>query len=476
MQMASLSPSDSVQIDATGEPVTLLTISTTHRPATDLGFLLHKHPERVFSFTLPMGQAQVFYPEAGEERCTVAVLVDLDPVDLSRGRTGQGSGAPLEPYVNDRPYIASSFLTGALREAFGTAMSGRSKERQQLADTALPFEVQLPALPSRSGPDLAGRLFGPLGYLIEAHPLPLDTHFPEWGDSPYLDLKLSGTVQLRALLAHLTVLIPVLDDAKHYFVDEGETERLQRMGEGWLEAHPEREPIVRRALKHQRDLMRLAAVKFGPPEDMTAEPTAPSLNAQRFAAVEAELVASGAARVLDLGCGEGHLLKPLLANPQFREVLGMDVSPRELKRAERYLRLDELPPTVRACLTLMQGSLTYHDARLRGYDAAALVEVIEHLDEARLWTLERVVFGDARPGTVVVTTPNAEYNARYVFLNEGEARHQHHRFEWDRRAFQDWAARVGETFGYSVTFRPIGGEDPVLGPPTQMAVFVGENP
>ena len=454
----------------------LLTLTTTHQPATDLGYLLHKHPDRVFSFTLPSGHAHVFYPEVTVERCTAALLVELDPVELSRGRANAGSGAPLEPYVNDRPYAASSFLTGALREAFGTAMSGRSKERQELANRELPFEVHLPALPVGGDPELVHRLFGPLGYAVEARPLPLDDHFPEWGDSLYLDLKLSGTVQLKALLAHLTILIPVLDDAKHYFVDEGEIERLHRLGEGWLETHPERDLILRRALKHQRDLLRLAKVKFKLAEHVVAEPAAPSLNAQRLAAVEAELVASGAARVLDLGCGEGHLLKPLLANPQFREVLGMDVSSRELKRAERYLRLDELPPTVRARLTLIQGSLTYRDARLRGYDAAALVEVIEHLDEGRLWTLERVVFGDARPGTVVVTTPNAEYNARYAFLGEGEARHQDHRFEWNRETFRAWADRVGETFGYGVTFKPVGEEDAVLGSPTQMAVFARKNP
>jgi len=466
--MAARRPPASVETDITEEPFMLLTLTTTHRPATDLGFLLHKHPERVFTFSLSAGQGQVFFPEASEERCTAALLVQLDPVELSRGRTGQG-GAPLEPYVNDRPYAASSFLTGALREAFGTAMGGRSKERQVLADQALPFEVRLPALPSRGGPDLAGRLFGPLGYAVTARPLPLDERFPEWGDSPYLDLTLEGTMQLKALLAHLSVLIPVLDDARHTFVDEGEIERLERLGAGWLAVHPERELILRRSLKHQRDLLRLAREKFGEAEE--AQPVAPSLNAQRLAAVEAELVASGAARVLDLGCGEGHLLKLLLANPQFREIVGMDVSVRELRRAERYLHLDDLPPTVRSRLTLLQGSLTYRDARLRGFEAAALVEVIEHLDEARLWTLERVVFGDARPGTVVVTTPNAEYNARYVFLGEGETRHRDHRFEWDRATFRAWATRVGETFGYGVTFRSVGEEDPALGPATQMAVF-----
>jgi 3' terminal RNA ribose 2'-O-methyltransferase Hen1 len=447
----------------------LLTLTTTHHPASDLGYLLHKHPERVFAFTLPAGRGQVFYTEVSEERCTVAVLVELDPVELSRGRTGQHSGAPLEPYVNDRPYAASSYLTGALREAFGTAISGRSKERQELADTALPFEVHLPALPVRGGADLAQRLFGPLGYTLQARPLPFDEQFPEWGDSPYLDLTISGTVQLKELLAHLQVLIPVLDNAKHYFVSEEEIGRLKRAGEGWLSTHPERELIVRRALKHQQGLLRLAREAGLLPAEAPAVPSVLSLNAQRLAAAFAELLACGAARVLDLGCGEGNLLKLLLAHSQFRTILGMDVSQKELARAERFLRLGELAPVVGERLMLIQGSLTYKDARLRGYEAAALVEVIEHLDEPRLWALERVVFGDARPGTVVVTTPNAEYNARYAL--PGEKRHEDHRFEWSREAFQGWATRVAETFGYAVVFRPVGEVDPHLGPPTQMAVF-----
>ncbi|WP_412026815.1 3' terminal RNA ribose 2'-O-methyltransferase Hen1 [Deinococcus yunweiensis] len=449
----------------------LLTITTTHQPATDLGFLLHKHPERVFAFDLPVGVAHVFYPEAAPERCTVALLVEVDPVALSRGRRGGSSTAPLEPYVNDRPYAASSFLSSALREAFGTAMTGRSRERQELAATPLPFEVQLPALPARGGTDLVARLFGPLGYAVSAVPRLLDDAFPEWGDSPYAAVTLTGTMRLRDLLAHLYVLIPVLDDAKHYYVDEAEIDKLLRHGDGWLEVHPERDLITRRYLKHRRALQRAADAHFADEDDAPALPVGASLNEQRLEAVREELLRSGAASVLDLGCGEGNLLRRLIPERQVTRLLGLDVSPRVLARAREHLRLDELPETIRARVTLTQGSLTYRDARLRGYDAAALVEVIEHLDEPRLWTLERVVFGDARPGTVVVTTPNEEYNATWTRLPAGETRHADHRFEWTRDEFQAWATRVAEEFGYAVTFRDVGPVDPQLGPPTQMAVF-----
>lgn len=448
----------------------LLTLTTTHAPATDLGYLLHKNPARTLTFDLPVGRGHVFYPEASEERCTVALLVEVDPVVISRGRKGAPANAPLEPYVNDRPYVASSFLSSALREAFGTALTGRSKERPDLAQTPIPLQAHLPALPSRSGLDLAERLFAPLGYQVSAVPRLLDDRFPEWGESPYLDLTLAGTVRLRDLLAHLYVLMPVLDNSKHYYVSEAEIDKLLRHGEGWLEAHPERELITRRYLKHRRALQRAAQAHFAGEEEAEA-PLSPTLNEQRLEAVRRELLRSGAASVLDLGCGEGNLLKRLLPERQFERLLGMDVSPRMLERARENLRLDELPEAYRSRLTLVQGSLTYRDARLQGYDAAALVEVIKHLDEPRLWTLERVVFGHARPGSVVVTTPNEEYNATWGSLPAGETRHADHRFEWTRAQFQAWGTRVGETFGYTVTFQAIGDEDPRLGAPTQMAVF-----
>jgi 3' terminal RNA ribose 2'-O-methyltransferase Hen1 len=459
----------------------LLTMTLTKPPATDLGYLLHKSPGRVHTRALAFGPAHVFYPEAREERCTAALLLDIDPVGLVRGRR---PGPSLEPYVNDRPYVASSFLSVALVDHFGTAMGGRSKERQELADQALPFEVEIPVLPARGGDALVRELFEPLGYAVMSSSYPLDATFPSWGDAPYQSVKLSGEIRVRDLLAHLYVLIPVLDDQKHYWVSAPEIEKLLRRGEGWLPAHPQRELIARRYLARQSNLTREALRQLVVEEDVDpdareadrdAEEAAVeeriSLHDQRIGAVMAALRATGASSVLDLGCGEGRLLSELVKDHAFSKILGVDVSARSLEMAARRLRLERMNERQRERLGLMQGALTYRDDRLAGFDAAVLMEVIEHLEPGRLPALERAVFEFARPKHVVVTTPNAEYNARFEGLPAGGLRHRDHRFEWTRPEFAAWAGSISERFGYAVRHVPIGPEDPELGPPTQMAVF-----
>ena len=460
----------------------LLTITTTHQPATDLGYLLHKNPARLQTEELSFGTGYVFYPEASTERCTAALLIEIDPVALVRGRGPGGEGGQLEQYVNDRPYAANSFLSVAMGRIFATALSGRSKERQELADKAIPFTAHLPVIAARGGEDLVRRLFEPLGYKVEVQGSRLDEKFPEWGESPYVALTLSGTVRLQDLLTHLYVLIPVLDNEKHYWVAQDEIEKLLRRGEGWLPQHPEKDLIVSRYLKRQRHLTRealnrlLADENAGdetddvPVEAETAERT-PSLHSQRLQTVFTVIKATGAKRVLDLGCGEGKLLLLLLAEKQFESILGMDVSWRSLETAKERLRLGELPERQRSRIELIQGSLTYRDQRLSGFDAAAIVEVIEHLDAARLATFERIVFEFARPKHVVLTTPNAEYNTVFETLPAGEFRHGDHRFEWKRPEFERWGAGVAERFGYEVRFEPVGPQDAERGAPTQMAIF-----
>jgi len=457
----------------------LLTITTTHRPATDLGHLLHKHPDRAQAFPVGFGTAHVLYPEAAEDQCTAALLLEVDPVGLVRRGRGPG-GFALAEYVNDRPYVASSFLSVAIVAVFKSAMAGTCKARPELAASPIPLEASLPAVPARGGEAMVHRLFEPLGYAVETEPLPLDPAFPEWGAGRHVALRLRGDVRLADLLNHLYVLLPVLDDDKHYWVDEVEIEKLMRRGEGWLVSHPDRDLIVRRYVKHQKRLYSPALAQLdeaAPPaqddeqsarEDILEERV--SLRDQRLGSVQAVLKASGAGRVLDLGCGPGALLERLMRDG-YHEIVGVDASVRALERAARRLKLDLLPDAQRARLKLLQSPLTYRDRRLRGYDAAVLVEVIEHLDPPRLAAAERNVFGSARPGTVVVTTPNREYNGRWETLPAGQLRHPDHRFEWTREEFATWSHTVAGRNGYRVRHLPIGPEDAEVGPPTQMAVF-----
>ncbi|WP_031465313.1 3' terminal RNA ribose 2'-O-methyltransferase Hen1 [Sciscionella sediminilitoris] len=470
----------------------LLTITTTHRPADELGFLLHKHPERVQRFEVSAGSAHVFYPESGPDRCTAALLLELDPIALARG--SGGDGYTLGQYVNDRPYAASSLFSVALARVFGSAMKGQCAARPELAATALPLELRLPVVPSPGGLTVE-QLFEPLGWSVRTEPIPLDpVAFPEWGDSQYVAVTLTASMRLADALTQLYVLLPVLDNAKHYWVSAEEIDKLVRAGGTWLAHHPEREAITRRYLVRKRRFTEEALERLAELEDSaettegtTEEGTAaegeaaeqhdeaeqrdPSLAQQRRTAILAALRETGARTVADLGCGEGALLRELLGERALRSILGVDVAPRSLRTAARRLRLDELPQWQRDRIELRQGSVVYAEERLRDYDALVLSEVIEHLDPPRLPAFASAVFGVAHPRTVLVTTPNVEYNVRWDALPAGTKRHGDHRFEWTRAEFAAWAGQVCAEHGYTVRIRPIGPLDADLGAPTQLAIF-----
>lgn len=458
-----------------------LSITTTHYPATDLGFLLRKNPARMHETELSFGRALTLYPEASDERCTAALVLEVDPVGLVRGKGD--SGGLMDQYVNDRPYAASSFLAVGMGRAWREAIAGQSKDRQNLADTAIPLEAHVTPLPARGGAGLVRDLFAPLGYEFIVEPIPLDQVRTDWGDSPYVALTLKATTRLSALLTHLYVLIPVLDDRKHYFVGDDELQKLMAKGDGWLAEHPLKELIVSRYLKRRRSLVQdaLAQLAGDEGEAESALDAAPKDTAEeaiekplrlhdlRLDTVAQRLKELGAKRVLDLGCGEAKLIRRLVAEKQFEEIVGVEVSSVSLARADE--RLERLPERQRARVKLLQGALIYRDQRLRGYDAAALVEVIEHVEPDRLDHLERAVFGDAQPRAVIVTTPNADYNALFPTLPAGQFRHADHRFEWSRVEFEAWCAKIGETYSYGWTAEPLGPLDDAHGAPSQMAVF-----
>ena len=453
-----------------------LSIATSQRPATDLGYLLMKHPDRVHEVELAFGKAVVFFPEASDERCEAVLTLDVDPIGLVRGR-GEGAGL-LDQYVNDRPYAASSFLSVALNRAFRTAMTGQSRERQALADAKIPLELSVCPLPARGGEALLRSLFEPLGWHVELAPVLT-------GDAPsrYVSLTLRGVQRLAEALSHLYVLIPVLDDEKHYWVGDDEVEKLLTKAGAWLADHPSKELIALRYLKKRRGLARAALERLArddtagledaeskeSPEQRLEAPV--RLNDLRMEAVVGVLTEKGVTSVADLGCGEGKLLSRLVRMRQVERIVGLDASSRALAIAADRLGLSTAGGEKANRVKLLHGALTYRDARWSDVDAATLIEVIEHLDAERIPALEQVVFGSARPRLVVVTTPNVEHNVLFAGLAPGAFRHPDHRFEWTRAAFAAWAGSVCGRFGYAVAFRDVGEAHAEYGPPTQMAVF-----
>ncbi len=215
-------------------------------------------------------------------------------------------------------------------------------------------------MPCRGGETILRRLFEPLGYQVAATAIPLDPNFPQWGDSRYVDVTLTATERLRDLLEHLFVLLPVLDDDKHYWVGPEEIEKLLRRGGDWLATHPDRELIARRYLRHDRRLTnealgRLLADEADDPDEAEAAHDAEeeavekriSLNDQRLAAVIDQIREVGGRRVVDLGCGGGALVKRILSDTKAEKILGVDVSYRALEGAARRLHLDTMAPRQR---------------------------------------------------------------------------------------------------------------------------------
>lgn len=461
----------------------LFTITTTRQPATDLGYLLHKHPAKVQEVELAKGTARLFYTEANAERCTLAMAIEVDPIALIRNSGNMTESFSLGQYVNDRPYAASSIFSNALSKCFSSAINGRCKDKPELVDEAMPFEVKIAVLPVRGGEGVLRQLLEPLGYTVHAERHILDSKFPAWGDSRYYTVTLSNTCKLSDLLSHLYVLVPVFDNNKHYWIGEGEVDKLLDKGEGWLDKHPAKDLITRRYLRNlggltKRALLALniddAPIDKDEDENQDSQPVSEKklrLHNQRLEKVKDTLLHTGAKRVLDLGCGEGKLLRLLLPQKQFDFILGMDVSARSIEIAKERLNLEKLSAKYKERIRLIQGALTYRDKRLNGFDAAALVEVIEHLDEPRLEALTANLFGSAKPTHIIITTPNKEYNRMYENMGEDDMRHSDHRFEWTRAEFETWGNGVAEQYGYSVTYKPIGDEDATVGAPSQMAVF-----
>ncbi|QDT17673.1 3' terminal RNA ribose 2'-O-methyltransferase Hen1 [Alienimonas californiensis] len=465
-----------------------LSLATTAPRAADLGFLLQKHPERTFRRELSVGVATVFYPEATDERCEVCLLLEPDPVKLAREAMkhgGSGGGPNSGGYADAKPYLAGSLLSVAIGRCFNSALGGRAKDRVERLTEDWPLTITLPALACRGGPEAVRAAWEPLGYDCDVAALPLDPERPTWGDAAVCRVTLTGAQPIPAVLNHLAVLLPALEGDRHHYVGDAEVEKLLRRGGEWLATHPHRDRLVAFSLKRRGSLVADALEQLDELAESAAptaaeapaappaadSPRGPRLHEQRLDAIVGVLTESarGIASVADLGCGEGKLLRRLIDEPRFDRLIGMDVSAPLLARTADRLHLDR--SGLRDRVALIQGSLTLRDDRLSGFDAAVLCEVIEHLDPHRLDAVAASVFGCAAPGTVVLTTPNREYNAAWETLPAGAFRHGDHRFEWTRAEFAAWTDAVAARYRYAVERRPLGEDHPELGPPSQLAIF-----
>lgn len=461
-----------------------LSIEAQISPGQDLGYLLHKHPDHYYQGKSPVGQVHILYPEVTATTAQVLLLLEVDPVAGVRQKRGHTLG--MDQYVNDRPFVAGSLLSVALAQHLASALNGHSRERPERVQAAIPLKLTLSAVASRGGPELFKTLFEPLGYRwqIQRHPYAegLAEHDME---SPYYTLVLEHCLPLQRALQHLYILLPVLDRYKHYYYNQAEVDKLLRHGEGWLATHPAYKTITYRYLSHRPSLAQEALAQLAPElldenETVTAAGEAQleaplSLNKQRISQViedvnHWQIQDPSVKRLVDLGCGEGQILQALINESQISDIIGVDVSPHELERAERRLKLDRMPEYQQRRLTLYQSSALYVDERLMGADILILVEVIEHLETYQLERLSRVIFGELKARRLWISTPNREYNVLFSMPTD-TLRHHDHRFEWTRTEFSQWCQTQATRYGYQVRFGGIGPEDETHGQPTQYAKF-----
>jgi 3' terminal RNA ribose 2'-O-methyltransferase Hen1 len=441
---------------------------------------------------MSFGEGYVYFQENPQGDNSLSLLVDVDPLATVQGR-GQLSHMD-GLYVNDRAYVPSSLLTSALTKAFGTALSGRCKERPELASTPIDWTVSVPVVTSDWRTEILWSLFGPLGYEVRMAHVEREGHRSSHPDvaSDLTGVKLCTTATMREVLSHLVVLIQVLDQDNHRWLDEQDLDPFMRRVEGWLPEHPYGMFILKRALKHQKHLIKAVIAKFPAIVDSQARISSInsemwdasqleeyadqplSLNRQRFAVVQELIERLQPRSLVDLGCGDGSFIGFLangaLLHPMER-IIGMDVSASELARAKtRMEHLSSLPGR-RTPVEWLLGSLLYRDPRIKGLDMAILIEVIEHIDPWRLPALERQVFGEGGYASIVVTTPNREFNLIYGLSEEHSLRHRDHRFEWTRQEFQEWVQKIASQYGYEWQIQGIGTVSLDHGSPSQMVLF-----
>ncbi|WP_449599513.1 3' terminal RNA ribose 2'-O-methyltransferase Hen1 [Paenibacillus sp. Marseille-Q9583] len=455
-----------------------LIIKATGSGAGMLSHLLAKNPHNLYDRSDKEARVRIVFTAASDEETEAVIYVTPDPIALVKGNTAHND---ITQYINDREFVTSSRFCSYIRPALGTALNGKPKEVfLPWVDHKFQLELSFGPVASNLPDHTIEELFHALGYELEL----------ERGDAVYsFDLKsrssaryirLRGEQTLQTALRQLFILIPALDDDKHYFISDDEIEKIRRYGEGWLDSHPLLALILKRSLRFANLIKQFDGEESSPssekvaitPAEISVEPKI-RLNDLRYAAI-AETVEGLAfnSSIVDFGSGEGKLSARLGSVPGVKQIWAVEPSANsQLRAIDRFSKLEDREGVT--VPTPVTGSLFYFDETLRNKDIMVLCEVIEHIDEHRLARVMETILSEYSPKVLILTTPNKEYNEVYEMESE-EMRHSDHRFEWGRAEFSEWCIRWTSSFDYSVDFKGIGEGSDAFGYPTQMAIFSKE--
>lgn len=441
-----------------------LTIQASGDNVKAISYLLSKNPDNLYERNHKGHLVRLFYSKFTEEEVEVTIFVTPDPIELLQNRS---NSYDITHYINDREFAVSSIFTSFVRSALGTALNGQPKEEYlKWVSYRFPFKFQFGPVASTFSDLQIKDLFEPIGYEVSISRPEIDYAIDLKEKSSARMITLSANQTLQDALRHLFVLIPVIDDYKHYFIDEKEIEKLQRYGEGWLEEHPKRDSIYRQALRFKEIYSQVERPSSQEQTDEEAKKV--RLNDLRYGKIVEKAEIMRPKSIVDFGSGEGKLSLRLGFLEGVKEILAVEPSEIEnLKAKRRFEKVKDQPNFVEP--ETLWGSLFYFDERLKGKDLIILCEVIEHIDEYRLPKAMDMILHQYTPESLIITTPNKEYNV--VYDMEENYRHSDHRFEWTRQEFREWCHARNHQNLYELEFLGIGQEHLSQGFPTQMCVF-----
>lgn len=430
--------------------------------------LIAKNPHNLYERKEKGGLVRIVFTKNEEREVHILFFVTVDNMELTKNQTNFSS---ITHYINDRESAVSSIFCSVLRKAVGTALNGKPKDEfKEWVNYSFPLEITFGPLSTKlTNHELAG-LFEPLGYelTIENGKVLLPASFAKKSSAKFITLKANQTIQ--DCFRHLFVLIPVMDQYKHYYIDEKEVDKLKRYGEGWLSFHPKRNEIIKESLIFSDLIEKSRLIESKPSKEKQAPLTKKkSLNQWRYEKIiETVKGLPHNSRIVDMGAGEGKLTAQLGFIRGIEELVAVEPSEREQLKAKKRIEAlvgkpDFLLPTFK------WGSLFYYDSELEKKDIFILCEVIEHIDENRLGKIFDTIFTKYKPYHVIVTTPNQDYNAVYD-MNEAK-RHSDHRFEWTQQQFKEWTKYWESHANYKAQIDGIGEYVEGYGYPTQMVIF-----